>query len=106
MRTKGKQRRGVGRSGSHQSTALGHPWARACEAALRARRRSLGLTQAELADLAGVGLAFLCELEQGKATLRLDKLVDVAQVLELELQLTDGKQGLRVDPRLASERAS
>lgn len=45
------------------------------------QRRSLsGLTQPELAEKAGVGLRFIRELEQGKETLRLDK---VNQVLNL-----------------------
>ncbi|MBN2105252.1 helix-turn-helix transcriptional regulator [bacterium] len=44
------------------------------------RRKLLNLTQPELADRAGVGLRFLRELEQGKKTLRLDK---VNQVLAL-----------------------
>ena len=39
-----------------------------------------GLTQLELAEQAGVGLRFLRELEQGKETLRVDK---VNQVLKL-----------------------
>jgi len=44
-------------------------------------KRSLsGLTQPELAEKAGVGLRFIRELEQGKETLRLDK---VNQVLNL-----------------------
>jgi y4mF family transcriptional regulator len=43
-------------------------------------RRVLGLTQPELADRAGVGLRFIRELEQGKDTVRLDK---VNQVLSL-----------------------
>jgi y4mF family transcriptional regulator len=38
------------------------------------------LTQPELAEKAGVGLRFVRELEQGKQTLRLDK---VNQVLKL-----------------------
>jgi len=38
------------------------------------------LTQTDLAEKAGVGLRFVRELEQGKATLRLDK---VNQVLSL-----------------------
>lgn len=37
------------------------------------RRKALGLTQRDLADRAGVGLRFVRELEQGKETLRLDK---------------------------------
>lgn len=40
---------------------------------VKKRRRKLGLTQRELADRAGVGLRFIRELEQGKASLRLDK---------------------------------
>ena len=44
------------------------------------RRKQLGLTQVDLADRAGVGLRFVRELEQGKKTLRLDK---VNQVLAL-----------------------
>ncbi len=43
-------------------------------------RNKSGLTQPELAEKAGVGLRFVRELEQGKETLRLDK---VNQVLKL-----------------------
>ena len=43
-------------------------------------RGKLRLTQAELAEKAGVGLRFIRELEQGKETLRMDK---VNQVLTL-----------------------
>lgn len=44
------------------------------------KRSASKLTQPELAEKAGVGLRFLRELEQGKETLRLDK---VNQVLKL-----------------------
>ncbi len=47
---------------------------------VKERRQALGLTQAELADRAGVGLRFVRDLEQGKESLRLDK---VNQVLAL-----------------------
>lgn len=40
---------------------------------VKAKRKAVGLTQPELAAKAGVGLRFLRELEQGKTTLRLDK---------------------------------
>lgn len=43
-------------------------------------RRQFGLTQVDLADKSGVGLRFVRELEQGKQTLRMDK---VNQVLNL-----------------------
>ena len=72
-------------------------------AALRARRKSLGLTQRELARLAGCGLAFLYELESGKATVRLDKVLAVLDVLGLELSLVEGKNALSVDANLIGE---
>src|SRR5687768_2024176 len=43
-------------------------------------REQLGLTQEQLANKAGVGLRFVRDLEQGKETLRLDK---INQVLSL-----------------------
>jgi y4mF family transcriptional regulator len=51
-----------------------------CATEITKLRRAAGLTQAELADRAGVGLRFIRELEQGKPTVRLDK---VKQVLDL-----------------------
>jgi y4mF family transcriptional regulator len=47
---------------------------------VKQKRNSSALTQPELAEKAGVGLRFVRELEQGKETLRLDK---VNQVLKL-----------------------
>ena len=47
---------------------------------IKERRHSMGMTQKDLADRAGVGLRFIRDLEQGKASLRLDK---VNQVLAL-----------------------
>ena len=43
-------------------------------------RKKFNLTQVDLADKSGVGLRFVRELEQGKHTLRMDK---VNQVLSL-----------------------
>ena len=47
---------------------------------LKNLRKEHGLTQVDLAMKSGVGLNFVRELEQGKATVRLDK---VAQVFDL-----------------------
>ena len=47
---------------------------------VKEKRKEYGLTQVELSQKSGVGLRFLRELEQGKETLRLDK---VNQVLAL-----------------------
>ena len=48
--------------------------------AVKALRKEYGLTQEELAMKSGVGLNFVRNLEQGKPTLRMDK---VNQVLDL-----------------------
>lgn len=62
-------------------------WA-AVAAAIRARRTRLGLTQQEVADLAGVSTRFVHTVEAAKPSLRLDRLLDVLEVLGLGLQLT------------------
>ena len=52
---------------------------------VRERRVQLGLRQAELAELAGCSTRFIHTVEAGKRTIRLDKLLDVLDVLGLEL---------------------
>jgi y4mF family transcriptional regulator len=52
---------------------------------VRARRASLALGQEELAELSGTSVRFIRSLEQGKATVRLDKVQAVLGVLGLEL---------------------
>jgi len=47
---------------------------------VKKKRKQLKITQPELAERAGVGLRFVRELEQGKGSVRLDK---VNQVLAL-----------------------
>jgi len=47
---------------------------------IKEKRKQIKLTQPELAERAGVGLRFVRELEQGKQSVRLDK---VNQVLAL-----------------------
>jgi len=50
-------------------------------------RKKNGLTQIEFAKRVGVGLRFLRELEQGKATIRMDKLMQVLDFLGYHLEL-------------------
>jgi y4mF family transcriptional regulator len=52
---------------------------------VRQRRKSLGLTQPELAEKAGTGLRFVRDLEQGKKTLRMDKVNQVLGLFGYEL---------------------
>ena len=55
--------------------------------AIRDRRKADGLTLTEAAGLLNVGVRFLSELENGKPTVRFDKLLHVVTALGLRLQL-------------------
>ncbi|MFN8208604.1 MAG: helix-turn-helix transcriptional regulator [Bacteroidales bacterium] len=52
---------------------------------IKAKRKAVGLTQPELAEKAGVGLRFVRELEQGKHSLKLDKINQVLKLFGHEL---------------------
>ncbi len=56
--------------------------------ALRAARKQLGLTQPQLALVAGVGVRFIVDLEAGKPTLRLENVLRVIDALGGEIQLS------------------
>jgi y4mF family transcriptional regulator len=58
---------------------------------LKERRKAVGLTQEELASKAGVGLRFIRDLEQGKKTLRLDKVNQVLSLFGKEVGVVDSK---------------
>ena len=55
--------------------------------AVREARRSQGISQTVLAQLSNVGLRFVCEIEHGKKSVRLDKLLSVLTTLGLSLRL-------------------
>jgi y4mF family transcriptional regulator len=52
---------------------------------VRAFRTSQSLTQADILGLANTGNRFIVELENGKPTVQLQKVLDVLDVLGLEL---------------------
>ena len=52
---------------------------------VRSQRKSQGATQAEFASLCGVGVRFISELENGKPTMELGKVLQVLQCLGLEV---------------------
>lgn len=54
---------------------------------VRKRRKSLGMTQGELADLSGVSPRFLYDLERGKASVALDRVIAVLTTLGLRITL-------------------
>ena len=48
---------------------------------VKENRKMLGLTQVRLAMYAGVSTKFIIPLEQGKKTLKLDKILEVLRIL-------------------------
>ena len=62
---------------------------------VKEKRTLVNLTQVQLAEKAGVGLRFVRELEQGKETLRLDKVNQVLQLFGYEMGPVDQKRNLK-----------
>jgi y4mF family transcriptional regulator len=54
---------------------------------IREERKAQGLRQDELAAASGVGLRFLVELERGKETVQLGKVLAVLAALGCELEV-------------------
>jgi len=59
---------------------------------IKQSRKEAGLTQIELAKRVGVGLRFVRELEQGKTTVRLDKVNQVLAFLGYHLEVGRNEQ--------------
>jgi len=55
---------------------------------VRETRKGLGVTQKELALTSGTGLRFIIELEKGKETAEIGKVLTVLQTLGIQLTLT------------------
>ncbi len=71
---------------------MSNSFASALAEEVRVRRLEERLTQANLADLAGVSERFIRSLEHGKPTLQLDSVEAVLNTLGLELEIT-GRSG-------------
>lgn len=54
---------------------------------IRNTRKSLGLTQKDLAMTSGTGLRFIIDLEKGKPTCQLEKTLTVLQTLGIQIDL-------------------
>lgn len=66
-------------------------------AVVRRTRLDQGLRQDQLAAAAGVGLRFVVELERGKPTVRLAKVLAVLDALGCRLQVTPPPAPSRAD---------
>ncbi len=59
---------------------------------VKEKRNAVRLTQPELAEKAGVGLRFVRELEQGKESLRMDKINQVLKLFGYEMGPVETKR--------------
>jgi len=59
--------------------------------AIRRFRKLRGLTQQELADLAGCSIMYVSQLERGKETAELGKALRILDVLDVDITFTDRK---------------
>jgi y4mF family transcriptional regulator len=55
---------------------------------IKETRRGLSITQKDLALTSGTGLRFIIELEQGKPTVQMGKVLTVLRTLGVTIQLT------------------
>lgn len=55
--------------------------------AVKTRRKSLGLTQAECSAMCNVGKRFFSELENGKDSLHIGKVLSCLQMLGIDMSL-------------------
>lgn len=62
--------------------------------AVKELRKQYGLTQEDLAYKSGVGLRFVRELEQGKPTVRMDKINQVLNLFNLELGVCEKERSI------------
>ncbi|MEW6744080.1 MAG: helix-turn-helix transcriptional regulator [Planctomycetota bacterium] len=71
---------------------------------VRRRRKEAGVRQADAAALAGVGVRFLSELERGKETAEVGKVLQVLERLGLELSIAPRGAGDKGGDRVTGPR--
>lgn len=59
---------------------------------LKSKRKELGMTQLDLSLKSGVGLRLIREIEQGKTTMRMDKVNQVLSLFGSELAVQPKKR--------------
>jgi len=59
---------------------------------VREKRKKLGITQLQLANISGNGTRFISDLENGKPTMQIGKIIDMLLVLGLDLSIDERSQ--------------
>lgn len=69
--------------------------------AIQDQRKRLGLTQADLSTLAGVGPNYIRQIESGKSTAQITKILDILGALGMQLKLEFGKERILTTTQLS-----
>ncbi len=56
---------------------------------IKYRREKLGYTQAYISDYTGLSVSFISEVENGKETAQLNKVLELIQILGMDLEITE-----------------
>ena len=60
--------------------------------AIKLFRKRRGLTQQQVADLAGCSIMYVSNLERGKATAELGKALEILNALDVEISFSDRRK--------------
>lgn len=61
---------------------------------IEAERKRRKLTQSQLADLSNTSINFISQIERGKKTAQIGKVIDVLQILGIQLVIERGTAGV------------
>ena len=56
---------------------------------VKQKRKQLKITQPQLASLSGTGVRFVSDLENGKPTMQIGKILDILHILGLDVYLSE-----------------
>jgi len=71
-----------------------HPHTIVLGLAIEAERKKRRLTQTQLADLSNTSINFVSQVERGKKTAQIGKVIDILKILGLQLVIEKGSAGL------------
>lgn len=71
---------------------------------IKSERQSKNLTQTELGDISETSINFISQIESGKSTAQIGKVLRVLQVLGIELHCSRGSKGLVIPQIILKEK--
>jgi len=81
-------------SQDHMKNNIQHPHIVTLGLAIEAERKRRLLTQTQLAELSNTSINFVSQIERGKKTAQIGKVIDILQILGLQLVIEKGSAGV------------